>query len=79
MFAEEIRLQPAPGTRVVVTDASANSVRLEVSESGQLRIPGLATASTVDGGLICYDQATGVLGKGLPGTGFFRFLTVRCG
>lgn len=67
--AEEIRLQPAPGSRVVVTDASGNSVRLEVTESGQLRIPGLAAAPTVGGGLICYDQATGVLGNCLPGTG----------
>ena len=44
--AEEIRLQPPPGGSVIVTDSAGNSIRLEVSESGILRIPGLPDAST---------------------------------
>lgn len=67
--AEEIRLQPPPGGSVVVTDAASNSIRLEVSESGILSIPGLPDASTVDDALICYDRQSGVLGNCPPGTG----------
>lgn len=67
--AEEIRLQPPPGGSVVVTDAAGNSIRLEVSESGILSIPGLPDASTVDDALICYDRQSGVLGNCPPGTG----------
>ena len=53
--AEDIRLQPAPGSRVIITDANGNAVRLEVTDSGLIRIPGLAAAPTVDEAPMCYD------------------------
>lgn len=62
-LADEIRLQPAPGSSVVVTDGSGKEVRLEVTESGSIQIPGLVTAATVDEAPICYDRATGTLGN----------------
>lgn len=66
--ADDIRLQPAPGSRVIITDADGNAVRLEVTETGVLRIPGLADKPTVDEAPICYDQDTGTLGNCPPGT-----------
>ena len=66
-LAENIRIQPAPGSSVIVTDASGQEIRLEVTDAGAIRIPGLGTAATVDETPICYDSATGTLGNCPPG------------
>ncbi|MGY6555086.1 MAG: hypothetical protein ACXIUM_11275 [Wenzhouxiangella sp.] len=65
-WAGDIHLQPSPGSRVIVTDASGHEIHLEVTESGVIRIPGLASAAVVDELPICLDQATGALGQCPP-------------
>lgn len=66
-LADDIRIQPAPGSSVIVSDGAGQEIRLEITESGAIRIPGLGTAATVDEAPICYDQATGTLGNCPPG------------
>lgn len=66
-LADNIRIQPAPGSSVIVTDASGQEIRLEVTDAGAIRIPGLGNAATVDEAPICYDQASGTLGNCPPG------------
>jgi len=66
-LADEIRIQPAPGSSVIVTDGSGAEIRLEITEAGAIRMPGLGTAITVDEAPICYDQASATLGNCPPG------------
>lgn len=66
-LADDVRIQPAPGSSVIVSDGAGQEIRLEITESGAIRIPGLGTAATVDEAPICYDQATGTLGNCPPG------------
>ena len=62
----DIRLQPAPGSSVIVTDASGNELRLQVTESGVLRIPGLASTPAVGNSPICFEEASGTLSSCPP-------------
>lgn len=66
--ANDIRIQPAPGSSVIVTDGSGQEIRLEITDAGSIRIPGLGTAATVDEAPICFDQASGTLGNCPAGT-----------
>ena len=66
-LADDIRIQPAPGSSVIVTDGSGQAIRLEITEAGAIRIPALGIAATVDEAPICYDQASGTLGNCPPG------------
>ncbi|MGY6553012.1 MAG: hypothetical protein ACXIUM_00675, partial [Wenzhouxiangella sp.] len=66
-LAEDVRIQPAPGSSVIVTDGAGNEIRLEITAAGAIRIPGLGAAATVDEAPVCYDQASGTLGNCPPG------------
>lgn len=67
--AGDIQIQPAPGSRVVISDAAGNQSYFEVLEDGRILLPGLAAMPEMDEALICYDLGTGQIGNCPPGTG----------
>ena len=66
--AGDIQLRPGAGNSVIVTDAAGNEIHLEVTESGEILLPGLAAMDDQDEAPICYNLSTGRLGNCPPGT-----------
>lgn len=70
--ADDVKVQPAPGSGFVVTDKTGATERFKVLENGQVIVPGLLAAPQVENQPLCYNTATGRLGSCSavpPGTG----------
>lgn len=65
--AADIELRPGAGNGVVVTDAAGNQIHLQVTESGEILLPGLAASAEQDEAPICYNLSSGMLGNCPPG------------
>ena len=68
VMATDIELRPAPGGGVIMTDELGQDIHLQVLESGEILLPGMATTPEMDEAPICYDLNTGQIGNCPPGT-----------
>jgi hypothetical protein len=68
VIATDIELRPAPGGGVIMTDELGQDIHLQVLESGEILLPGMATTPEMDEAPICYDLNTGQIGNCPPGT-----------
>ncbi len=59
-LADDVKIRPAAGNGVVVTNAAGTSERLRVNESGQVFLPALTPLSSNQ--ILCFDSATGRIG-----------------
>jgi len=60
--ADDVTVQPAPGSGFVVTDNTGASQRFKVLENGQLFFGGLVGTPPLENQPLCYDTATGQVG-----------------
>lgn len=68
VVANDIELRPAPGDGVIITDEQGLETYLQVLESGEILLPGIASTPEMDEAPICYNLATGRIGNCPPGT-----------
>lgn len=66
--AADIELRPGAGDGVIITDAAGNQIHLQVTESGDILLPGLAATAQQDEAPVCYNLSSGLLGNCPPGT-----------
>ncbi len=59
--SQDVKVQPAPGNGLVVTDAAGVQVRLRVNADGTIYLPGIGPLAGPNGS-ICVNAATGQLG-----------------
>ena len=60
--ADDVKVQPAPGSGFVVTDNTGASQRLKVLETGEVFLGGLLVSHPVQSQPLCYNTASGQLG-----------------
>lgn len=60
--ADDVKVQPAPGSGFVVTDNTGASQRLKVLETGQVYLGGLVGSPPIKNQPLCYDTTTGQVG-----------------
>jgi hypothetical protein len=67
--ADDVKVQPAPGSGFVVTDNTGASQRLKVLETGQVFLGGLVPSPPIKNRPLCYDATSGQVGAcpGAPG------------
>lgn len=67
--ADNVTVQPAPGSSFVVTDNTGASQRFKVLESGAIFLGGLSPVPPVEDTPLCYNATTGQVGAcpGAPG------------
>jgi hypothetical protein len=68
VMATDIELRPAPGGGVIITDEQGQEIHLQVLESGEILLPGMATTPEMDEAPVCYNLTTGRIGNCPPGT-----------
>jgi hypothetical protein len=61
--ADDVKVQPAPGSGFVVTDKTAATERFKVKESGEVTVPGLLAAPSIEAQPLCFNITTGRLGS----------------
>jgi hypothetical protein len=61
--ADDVKVQPAPGSGFVVTDKTAATERFKVKESGEVTVPGLLAAPSIEAQPLCFNIITGRLGS----------------
>lgn len=66
-MAIDIELRPAPGGGVIITDEQGQEIYLQVLESGEILLPGIASTPEMDEAPICYNLTTGRIGNCPPG------------
>lgn len=66
-LATDVTVTPSAGSGFTVTDASGNTPRLRVQESGTVSVPGLSAASQQNTPL-CFNNSTGAVGPCAPTT-----------
>lgn len=66
-LAADVTVTPSAGSGFTVTDASGNTPRLRVQESGTVSVPGLPAASQQNTPL-CFNNSTGAVGPCAPTT-----------
>lgn len=60
--ADDVKVQPAPGSGFVVTDNTGASQRLKVLETGEVYLGGLVTSPPIKKVPLCFDATTGQVG-----------------
>jgi hypothetical protein len=63
--AADVKVQPAAGDGLVVTNATGTQERLRVQEAGPVYLPGLAPDPSADS-ILCTSTATGLVGTCAP-------------
>jgi hypothetical protein len=67
-FADDVKIRPAAGSGVVITDSTGTAERLRVNDNGQTFLPALLALPTFDR-FMCIDTSTGHIGTCVPPTG----------
>ncbi|MGH3579957.1 MAG: hypothetical protein ACRERC_12440 [Candidatus Binatia bacterium] len=67
-YADDVKIQPAPGDGFAVTDSTGMQDRLRVQEAGPVFLPGLAPNPSADK-ILCTDSTTGLVGVCPPAPG----------
>lgn len=68
--ADDVKVQPAPGSGFVVTDKTGATERFKVKESGEVTVPGLLAAPSIEAQPLCFNITTGRVGScSAAGTG----------
>ena len=71
--ADDVKVQPAPGSGFVVTDDTGAAEQFKVLESGEVFLGALPSSGAVEDNPLCYDATTGRVGDcpppapGIPG------------
>lgn len=68
VLAADIELRPAPGGGVIISDEQGQEIYLQVLESGEILLPGIAATPEMDEAPVCYNLTTGRIGNCPPGT-----------